>query len=249
MNRYNQPQIAWTMAPTVKALIIINVAIWFVGQIILEKFAGLPLSRFFALVPARVLFDYQIWQVFSDMFLHTFSVFHILFNMLLLWFIGTELEQRWGRKGFLAYYLVTGVGAAIIYCLGTLIYSIFVPTTTSLIVPVMGASGAIFGLLLAYGILFGERIIHVMMVFPMKAKYMVMILGAVEVASLLTADVNGGDVAYLAHLGGLISGYLALLGWTKYQRLQWSQKAKKKHGNLRLVVDNEKEQQAPKYWN
>jgi membrane associated rhomboid family serine protease len=113
----------------------------------------------------------------------------------------------------------------------------------------MGASGAIFGLLLAYGILFGERIIHVMMVFPMKAKYMVMILGAVEVASLLTADVNGGDVAYLAHLGGLISGYLALLGWTKYQRLQWSQKAKKKHGNLRLVVDNEKEQKAPKYWN
>ena len=86
----------------------------------------------------------------------------------------------------------------------------------------------------------------------MKAKVFVMIMGLVSLASLLTSDVNGGDVAHLAHLGGLISGYLTLLGWTRLQQYLWSRKAKKKNRNLRLVVDNEKTPKTgdgPKYWN
>ncbi|MFN7453616.1 MAG: rhomboid family intramembrane serine protease [Pseudobdellovibrionaceae bacterium] len=249
MNRYQQPQVQWSITPTVKWLMILNVGIWFVFQVLAEKFFGLPFSQWFALFPSQVLFDFYVWQLFSYMFLHSYSVFHIFFNMLLLWFVGVELEQRWGKKAFLGFYLITGVGAALIYVLGMFAYSFYDPSATGLIAPVMGASGAIFGLLLAYGILFGERTVYVMMAFPMKAKYMVMIMGAVEFASLLTADVNGGNVAYLAHLGGLASGYLALLTWTKWQTASWSQKAKKKKGNLRLVVDNEDSGKTPKYWN
>ena len=106
---------------------------------------------------------------------------------------------------------------------------------------------------MAYGILFGERVIYAFGFFPLKAKYFVLLMGLVEVASLLNSDVNGGDVAYLAHIGGLISGYLILVGWTRLQQFNWKRKAKRKSGNLRLVVDNEKRPKTggdgPKYWN
>jgi membrane associated rhomboid family serine protease len=212
----------------------------------------IPFSRWFALYPAKVLYDVTIWQLFTYMFLHTFQVSHLVFNMLMLWMLGGELETRWGKKFFLSFYFVTGIGAAFIYCVGTWIYFLIKPGTHALVVPVMGASGAIFGLLLAYGILFGERVIHAFMIFPMKAKYFVALLGFIELASLLTSDVNGGDVAYLAHLGGLLSGYLTLLVWTRIQQVMWSRKAKKKNRNLRLVVDNDKPSktgEGPKYWN
>jgi membrane associated rhomboid family serine protease len=251
MNR-NQGQMSLSITSGVKWLIIANVAIWFGCQVILEQFLGVGFSRWFALYPGKVLYDFSVWQLFSYMFLHTRQVSHIFFNMLMLWFLGVELENRWGRRFFLSYYVITGIGAGLIYCIGTWIYFLIKPGAHVLVVPVMGASGAIFGLLLAYGILFGERVIHVFGVIPMKAKFFVMIMGFVELASLLTSDVNGGDVAYLAHLGGLASGYLTLIGWTRLQQFLWARKAKKKNRNLRLVVDNDKSTktgEGPKYWN
>ncbi len=248
----NQVQMNFSITPAVKGLIIANLVVWLGFQVILENMLGLDFSKWFALYPGKVLFDFNVWQLFSYMFLHTRGVSHIFFNMLMLWFLGTELENRWGRKFFLSFYFATGVGAALIYCLGTWIYFFIKPDAYAMVAPVMGASGAIFGLLLAYGILFGERMIYVFGVFPMKAKIFVAIMGFVELASLLTSDVRGGDVAYLAHIGGLISGYLVLVGWTRIQRLLWAQKAKKKNRNLRLVVDNEKSPKSgegPKYWN
>lgn len=241
-----------SISPVVKWIIIVNVTVWLGFQILLEQYGGIAFSRWFALYPAKVLYYFFLWQPFTYMFLHTTQVTHIFFNMLMLWFLGTELENRWGKKFFLSYYILTGAGAAFFYCLGTWIYFLIKPGTNSLVIPVMGASGAIFGLLLAYGILFGERVIYAMGVFPIKAKFFVLIMGLIEVASLLTSDVNGGDVAYLAHLGGLLSGYLVLVGWTRLQQYQWNRKAKRKSGNLRLVVDNEKAPktgEGPKYWN
>ncbi|PIS12068.1 MAG: rhomboid family intramembrane serine protease [Bdellovibrio sp. CG10_big_fil_rev_8_21_14_0_10_47_8] len=242
----------FSISKTVKWLVIINIAVWLGFQIILEQYVGVSFSRWFALYPAKFLYDFFLWQPLTYMFLHTYQPTHIFFNMLMLWFLGTELENRWGRKFFLSYYLISGAGAGLIYCIGTWIYFLLKPGTTALVIPVMGASGAIFGLLLAYGIIFGERMIYVMGVFPMKAKFFVLIMGLVELSSLLTSDVNGGDVAYLAHLGGLVSGYLTLVAWTRIQRSMWSQKAKKRNRNLRLVVDNEKQPktgEGPKYWN
>lgn len=259
--RQGQPQVNLTLTPMVKALIIINVTIWVVFQLLLEGYGGVKFSYYLGLYPGKFIYEYAIWQPLTYMFLHSLQVSHILFNMLTLWFVGVELEQRWGKKFFLWYYLITGVGAALIYCFVMAIYSAITGSQQGLVVPVVGASGAIFGLLLAYGIIFGERQMYFMMVFPMKAKYFVLVLGAIEVVSILTSGVTGGEVAYLAHLGGLISGYLTLLGWTRIQQSQWRKAQKKKGGGrLRLVVDNDatKDQNKgsgkghdndPKYWN
>lgn len=239
------------MTPAVKWLLIINVAVWFVIQVIVEGFLRIPFTSIFGLYPGKVLFDFNIWQIFSYMFLHSMQVTHILFNMLMLWFFGAELEQRWGTKFFLIYYFVSGVGAAILYCLGVWGWALATGSQTGLIVPVIGASGAIFGLLLAQGILFGERIVYFFMLFPMKTRYFVALMGLVQLASMMTSSVSGGEVAYLAHLGGLVSGYLCLKakGWK--DRNDQRRRTKSKGRNLRLVVDNEKSSsdKPPKYWN
>ena len=243
--------------PVVKWLVIVNVAVWFLGQVILEGFflKSSWISGQLSLVPLQVLEQGYIWQLVTYMFLHTSQVTHILFNMLMLWFFGAELELRWGRRFFTIYYFVAGLGAAVIYVMGTaLAAGLFNVGVLALTIPVQGASGAIFGLLLAYGMLFGERVIHFMMVFPMKAKFFVLIMGFVEFASLLSSRERGSEVAYLAHLGGIISGFLFLKGWGWWQRRQWNRRAAQKHRgrNLRLVVDNDKngpDGNGPRYWN
>ncbi|GIL18784.1 MAG: rhomboid family intramembrane serine protease [Oligoflexia bacterium] len=253
MNRGGQIQFQqFPLTPAVKWIIIVTTVIWVLFQLILEGYAGIPFTKYFALFPGKVIYDFQIWQPFTYMVLHTLSVGHLVLNMLMLWFVGAELETRWGWKFFLSYYVITGVGAALVYCLGVAIYFLVTGNQQPLRIPVVGASGAIFGLLIAYGLLFGERIMHFMMIFPMKAKVFVLILATVEIFSLLTTGVAGGEVANLAHLGGFISGYLTLFAWSRYQRMAWNQKAKKKGSKLRLVVDNERDKktgEGPKYWN
>lgn len=240
--------------PGVKWLIITSVSIWFLGQVILEGFFKVPISDIFSLQPGQVLFDYSIWQLFTYMFLHSQSqVTHIVFNMLMLWFMGAELETRWGTKSFLAYYIINGVGAALIYIFGIAIYSYFSGSQKGLLVPVVGASGSLFALMLAYGWLFGDRVIYFFMVFPMKARYFVMILGFIQVSSLLTTGVAGGEVAHLAHLGGLISGVIYIFFWGLYKTRVQESKSKKKGRNLRLIVNNNEQDTPPKrdprYWN
>lgn len=238
---------------SLKLIIGANLAIWLGLQVIMEGYLGVPFTKYFALYPGKVLVDGYIWQIFTYMFLHSLNLSHIVFNLLMLWFIGAELEQRWGPKFFLTYYLCSGVGAAIIYCVGVGTYAYFTGSQTGLVIPVVGSSGAVFGLLLAYGILFGERIIHFMMLFPMKAKVFVLILGGIEAISILSNGVAGGDTANLAHLGGIASGYLTLTGYSAWQRHQWNRKAKKRGRNLRLIVNNDENKddskQGPRYWN
>ena len=238
------------MTPAVKWLLIINVAVWFVFQVIMEGFLRVPFTSIFGLFPGKVLFDFQIWQVFSYMFLHSMQVTHILFNMLMLWFFGAELEQRWGTKFFLTYYFASGVGAAILYCLGIWAYALMTGSQGGLVVPVIGASGAVFGLLLAQGIIFGERIVYFFMLFPMKTRYFVALMGIIQLASMMTSSVSGGEVAYLAHLGGIVAGFICLNVKAWIDRNSWRKKPTKSKGrNLRLVVDNEKKEKPPKYWN
>lgn len=237
--------------PAVKWLLFLTVGVWFFLQVILEGFLKVPFTGMFALYPSKVLFDWNIWQVFTYIFLHSTSVFHILFNMLMLWFFGAELEQRWGSKFFVIYYIFSGVGAAILYVAGMALYAMITGSQIGLVVPVVGASGAVFGLMLAHAILFGDRIIYFFMVFPMKTRFFVLIMGFVQVASMMTSSVAGGEVAYLAHLGGIVSGYLLLKGRGLFVQLEQKKKFTKKGRNLRLVVDNEKkdDSKGPKYWN
>jgi len=235
--------------PMVKKLIIINAIVWIGIQLVLEGFIlpELQMIRFFGLVPYDVLTKFHFWQVFTYMFLHSLDILHIAFNMLLLWFIGSELELKWGSKRFLFYYFFCGIGAGIIYIIGYALLFAFGYKLEMAYVPVVGGSGAIFGLLLAYGVLFGERIMYFMLIFPMKARIFVIIIGVVELLMMLK---GGGDVANLAHIGGLVSGALYLWLWENPNKNKPIFKRTKNRPKLQLVIDNEKnDDDSKKYWN
>ena len=237
------------LTPVVTKLSILNVAIWIVGVLILQGWFEIHSLKFwFGLVPDKVILDFHVWQFATYMFIHSAGVFHLLFNMLFLWFLGSELEQLWGKRFFLTYYLVCGVGAALIYTAGAFIYYLITNQDQPLGIPVVGASGAIYGILLAYGILFGDRIIYFFGIFPMKAKFFVMILGGMDFLMLMNAGMNS-KVANLAHLGGIIAGYLFLVFYPRI-RDRWLRRQTKARGrNLKLVVDNDIPPKGPKYWN
>ena len=230
------------ITPVVKWLVGICVVVWLVLQIIVEKyFLDQPLITYgLGLVPISVIEKFYLWQVFTYQFLHSANVFHIVFNMLLLWWLGSELESRWGSKLFLSYYLVSGTGAGVIYVFVMAVMARITGNFTGWTMPVIGASGAVFGLMLAYGVLFGERIVYFMMVFPMRAKWFVVILGAVEVATLLNSGIGGTQEANLAHLGGIASGYGFLKTYTWWQQRRWRNKSPKRGRGLKLVVDNDR---------
>ena len=229
------------ITPVVKALIIACVAVWLILQIIIEKYIlDQPQVTFgLGLVPLSVIERGFIWQVFTYQFLHSFNVFHIVFNMLLLWWLGSELESRWGSKLFLSFYLFSGTGAGLLYVIVVALKGLITGTFSAWTTPVVGASGAIFGLMLAYGMLFGERIVYFMMVFPMRAKVFVAILGAVEVATLLNSGIGGSQESNLAHLGGLASGFIFLKGYTWWQQRRWRKQSKSRGRGLKLVVNND----------
>ncbi len=209
-----------TMTPVVKALIISCVAVYVVGVIFLQAMLWQSpwLFRYLGVVPQSLVESFFIWQPFTYMFVHAVGVFHLVFNMLMLFFLGCELERLWGSRFFAMYYVVCGVGAALVHVAGAYALWWWGGELAMLQAPVVGASGSVFGLLLAYGILYGDRVVYAFLLFPMKVKYFVMLLGGIELVSLLSSGRAGSDVAYLAHLGGLLTGYLFLLFYTWHKR-------------------------------
>jgi membrane associated rhomboid family serine protease len=157
----------------------------------------------FGLIPSDVVRSLSLWQLVTYMFLHDpFSFGHILFNMLTLWMFGADLERTWGRQAFLKYYFLCGIGAGLCVVLANVLFSDNWNTRT------IGASGAIYGLLFAFGYLYPDREILFSFLFPMKAKYFVMIIGAI--AFLSSVGGSGGGVSHIAHLGGMVIGYFYL---------------------------------------
>ena len=205
------------MTPAVKALLAINVAFFLLSYVV-----DAILMRL-ALRPADVFGQLAVWQPVTYMFLHG-GIGHILFNMLSLWMIGTELERMWGTRYFTQYYMLTGVGAGATQILLGLAPAAF--ADQFYYQSTIGASGAIFGLLLAYALYFPHRTIYMYFLFPVPAKYFVMILGAITM--LLAVSGEGRGVAHTAHLGGLLTGYLYLksgrihpISELKYRYLKW----------------------------
>jgi membrane associated rhomboid family serine protease len=199
-----------SLSTTVRLLIAWN-AIFFLVQLITPSFARDLSSQILyalGLVPVNVLHRGYIWQLVTYMFLHG-SWTHIIFNMLALWMFGSQLEFVWGPRRFLQYYFFTGIGAGITNV-------IFEPHSS---VPIVGASGAIYGLLLAYGMFFPNRQILIYFLFPMKAKYFVILFGLIEFFSLFGMRSHDG-IAHLAHLGGLLFGFLYLkrIPWRWFSR-------------------------------
>src|SRR3954451_10336594 len=207
---------AGPLSTTLKVLIAANVAAF-----ITTSFAP-SLLEYLGLVPSLVLHQFWVWEVATYMFLHG-GVFHLLFNMLALWMFGTELERIWGARYFLKFYFVTGVGAGVLTVLFSLLPFGFAQQLEHSII--IGASGAVYGLLLAYGMYFPNRPIYMYLVFPIPAKYFVMIMGALAFYSSV-AERSG--VANATHLGGLLVAYLFLKSgrvhpWSevKYRYLKW----------------------------
>ncbi len=176
----------------VKFLLIVNIAV-FVLQLMLPYWViGL-----FGLVPYLVWNEFYIWQLFTYQFLHG-GLMHLLFNMLALWMFGCDLERRWGSEFFLKYYFVSVVGGAILNTL-------FLPGQIG---PSIGASAGIYGILLAFGLIYPNQIIYFYFLFPIKMKYFVMIIGGIALYSSVAVGQSG--IAHLAHLGGMIFGYVYL---------------------------------------
>ncbi len=152
---------------------------------------------------------FRWWQTVTHMFMHG-GFWHIFFNMYTLWIFGSVLENMWGTRKFLTFFFVTGLGAALLH-LGVTSLEV---SATKYIVPCVGASGAIYGLLLGYGMLFPDNILT--LIFPpisLKAKWFVIIFAVIELATGLT----GSDgVAHFAHLGGMLFGLL-LISWWKHK--------------------------------
>jgi len=182
----------------VKWLLISNTAVFVLSYLLNQAGFGNIFSPF-ALAPRAVVFHFAIWQLATYLFLHG-GVWHLLFNMLTLWMFGVTLERDWGTRKFLKYYFICGIGAGL--CDVT-VNALLGNWNTSTI----GASGAIFGVLLAFGVLYPETTILFMFLFPIQAKYFVMIYGAM--ALLGSLNVNSG-VSNVAHLGGMIFGLLYL---------------------------------------
>ena len=205
------------LTPAIKALVAANVALFLVKLMVPAIVLQLGLR------PADVIGELRLWQPLTYMFLHD-GIFHILFNMLALWMFGVELERMWGTQFFAKYYFACGIGAALTTMLVSFAPLSFADQIYSALT--IGASGAVYGVLLAYALYFPNRPIYMYLVFPIPAKYFVMIIGAISLLSSMSGA--GGGVAHMTHLGGLVAGYLYLKGGRvhivselKYRYLKW----------------------------
>lgn len=182
--------------PAVKHLLVINV-LFFIA--LFTPGIGDYLFRYGALWPVESPY-FEPWQLISYMFLHG-GLGHIFFNLFALWIFGQSIENFWGTKRFTIYYFLTGIGAAVLHMVigggGA---------------PTIGASGAVFGILLAFGMMFPNRyIILLIPPIPIKAKYFVAIFGAIELFYGVTGTSSG--IAHFAHLGGMVVGFLLIRFW------------------------------------
>lgn len=193
--------------PVIKWLLVSNVSIWLIVDFLFARFtfAGVQVGGgdgiimyFLALWPLGT--NFLPWQVFTYMFLHG-GFGHLFFNMLALWMFGMELENIWGAKKFLIYYLACGLGAALA--------NLFVAPLLGQVAPTVGASGAVFGVLIAFGMLFPDRPIYLYFLLPIRAKFFIAAYIGLELFYGVTGSSDG--VAHFAHLGGAAVGLIYML--------------------------------------
>lgn len=242
MSRFFSGRVSNT-PPVVKNLLIINVVMFF-GMIIFRQFFSINLNALLGLYYFQSPY-FGPWQIVTHMFMHG-SITHIFFNMWALWIFGKTLESVWGSKRFLIYYLVTGLGAALIHSL--VLYFQWGPDVATLKAaysadkvtmkllseilrsgnpfnelgialrtPTVGASGAVYGVLLAFGMLFPNTPLFIIPIpFPIKAKWLVIGFGALEL--FLGISQTGDNIAHFAHLGGMIFGFILIRYWNQFTK-------------------------------
>ena len=177
----------------IRVLISINVLLFLFRYISIERF---DLAQIFGLSSNDVW--PMIWQPLTYMFIHG-DFFHLFMNMFVLWMFGSEMESIWGSRGFLKYYFITGIGSGLIW----LLLNISNPFSV-----LIGASGAIYGVLLAYGLMFPNRKVLIYFLFPIKVKYFVLLLGVI--AFISSIGDTGSNISHLTHLSGMLIGFIYL---------------------------------------
>lgn len=219
-----------SIPPVTKNIIIINILFW-LATITLPR-VGIDLVHYLGL-HYFLAESFNPAQIVTYMFLHDPSSFtHVFFNMFSVFMFGRALEYRWGSKRFLFYYMITGLGAGLIQeivwayelmpMLNQLPDSFVTPTGISMSKAILmnqfitiGASGAVFGILLAFGMLFPNAELYIMFIpIPVKAKYFVIFYGIVELI-LGVGNFTGDNIAHFAHLGGMLFGYILIKYWKK----------------------------------
>ena len=224
---YSQPPSAWTRwaPPATRNLIVINLLLWLASLVFLRR--GLDLGELFGLH----YFDAELfrpYQLITYQFLHSTTSFeHVFFNMFALWMFGAPVEYQWGWKRFLLFYLLCGVTAGLTqelswwWDLRDITRYAYINLPTGIVgVPeflnlltTVGASGAVFGILLACGMLYPNSVVRIYFILPLKMKYFVILYGLFE----LFAGISNtwGSVAHFAHLGGMLGGIILILLWRK----------------------------------
>ncbi|MFC2150271.1 rhomboid family intramembrane serine protease [Calditrichota bacterium] len=220
---YTSGGLGGMMTPGIKGLLIANIAVF-----LLQGLNDRELVYLFGLTPAAFWQEFAVWQPVTYMFLHG-GFTHILFNMLALWMFGSTLEATWGTKPFLKYYFLTGIGAGLCNTLLT-------PNMDSVII---GASGAVYGILMAYALIFPNSLIYIWGLVPVRAKWLVLGFGLLEFLSSLSPGTS--PIAHIVHLGGMLIGLIYL---RKDQMLRAVARKIKSKQREREVVIHHKQMQA-----
>lgn len=207
---YNRVSWGGMLTPGIRNIILACTGVLLLQEILRLAFPAsytVAFNHFFGLVPYYVTHRFYIWQFVTYLFLHE-GIWHLVFNMLFLYFFGIDLERTWGTQRFYQYYFLTGAGAGAISVLINVLrdpqglgYASGVPT--------IGASGAIFGVLIAAGILFPDRQVW-LIPFPIMIPMKLLVAGSIAIEFFLSLEVPGDKVSHIAHLGGALVGYLYL---------------------------------------
>jgi membrane associated rhomboid family serine protease len=242
------------ITPAIQWLIIANVAVYILENFLLVFWGKGAYGWFqmhFGLVPSGVIPGLRIWQPFTYLFLHDpSSIWHILTNMFMLWMFGRELELVWGRNRFLQYYFLTGVGAGLINVVVRAVPVLWGKAPYD--IPTIGASGAIFGVLIACAIMFPDRQVYL---FPIPIKltmrWLVIIMTALEF--LGTFGLGGDDISHVCHLGGMLVGYLylrrgSLLYSVRNQMSDWKLERNKRRFQVYMNKNKQEPPSRPDRW-
>jgi membrane associated rhomboid family serine protease len=185
------------MPLAIKILILVNIVVFVIGMVVKESSF---FQHTFGLVPQDVLVGRKIWQPFTYLFLHG-NFMHLLFNMFALWMFGMPVESQWGAKEFLKFYFLCGLGAA----------AASIALAPNSVVPTIGASGPVYGMLVAFAMLYPDAVVYLYFLIPVKAAHMAILFGLIE----FFAGASGSNpgIARFAHLGGMVTGYIYIRWW------------------------------------
>lgn len=204
-----------SMPPVIKALLALNVGMYFI------QFMGYPLIGMLGLIPDRVAQWPlpEFWRLVTYLFLHG-GLWHLVFNMFALWMFGMPVESQWGGREFVKYYFLCGLGAALTS----------IAITPHSPIPIIGASGPVYGLLVAFAMLYPDAVVYLYFLIPVKAAHMAILFGALEF--FMGASHATPGVARFAHFGGMVTGYVYIRWW-------WVWKLKAKTAIKGLMSDDE----------